>query len=123
MVEQAGGAEWPTPDPQSQWKQPPGTPSRFRLTPWHSLPIPADLFILFDGLLLGLGDDGLQLMELALHLLQFAAGLLLFTPDLLQQLFAVFLSDAGTLLPLLDPLGQDLIDTAAEWQQSKTLTG
>lgn len=52
-------------------------------------------------------------MESALHFLKASAGALLLTADPFKQLLAVLFSDAGALLPLLDTLGKDLIDSAA----------
>ena len=59
---------------------------------------------------LGAGDEPLQLVEAALHLLQPQPGLVLLPPDPLQQPLAVLLRHAGALLPLLDPLREDLVD-------------
>lgn len=70
----------------------------------------ARLFVLLNGLLLGLGDDALQFVEASLHLGEAQPGVLLLPPDALQLLLAVLLSDAGTLLPLLDALRKDLVD-------------
>lgn len=70
------------------------------------------LLILLDSLLLSPSNDSLQLMEAALHILQPQPGALLLPPDALQQLLAVLLSHAWALLPLLDALRQDLIDSA-----------
>lgn len=64
-------------------------------------------------MLLSPKNDGLQLMESALHFLKASAGALLLTADPFKQLLAVLFSDAGALLPLLDTLGKDLIDSAA----------
>ena len=52
-------------------------------------------------------------MESALHFLEAGAGTLLFTANTFEQLLPVLLSNAGTLLPLLDALGEDLVDAAA----------
>lgn len=71
------------------------------------------LFILTDSLLLGTKNDGLKLMESALHFLKAGAGALLLTANTFEQLLPVLLGNAGTLLPLLDALGEDLIDAAA----------
>lgn len=72
------------------------------------------LLILLNGLLLGLGNDAFQFVEASLHLSQAQPGVLLFSPDAFQLLLAVLLSDAGTLLPLLDALRKDLIDPTVE---------
>lgn len=68
------------------------------------------LLILLNSLLLGLGDDAFQFVEASLHLGEAHPGILLFPPDAFQLLLAMLLSDAGTLLPLLDTLRKDLID-------------
>lgn len=73
----------------------------------------AYFFILAHSLLLGTQNDGLQLMKSALHLLKAGAGTLLLTADAFKQLLAVLLSNAGALLPLLDALGEDLVDATA----------
>lgn len=52
-------------------------------------------------------------MEAALHLSEAESGILLLLADALQLLLPMFLSDAGTLLPLLDALRKDLIDPTA----------
>lgn len=74
----------------------------------------AHLLVLLNRLLLGLGDDALQLEEASLHLCEAHPGVMLFPSDALQLLLAVFLCDAGTLLPLLDTLREDLIDPAVD---------
>lgn len=71
------------------------------------------LLVLSHGLLLSTKNDGLQLMESALHLLKAGAGTLLLPADPFKQLLAVLFGDAGALLPLLDTLGKDLVDSAA----------
>lgn len=71
------------------------------------------LLVLLNRLLLGLGDDALQLVEAPLHVGEAEPGVLLVPADALQLLLAVLLGDAGTLLPLLDPLREDLVDPAA----------
>lgn len=71
------------------------------------------LFVLLDLLLLGVGDDGLQLVETFLHQREAEPGGLLLLPDPLQLPPPHLLCHAGTLLPLLDPLGEDLKDPAA----------
>lgn len=53
-------------------------------------------------------------MEASLHLSEAQPGVLLLPPDAFQLLLAVLLSDAGTLLPLLDALRKDLIDPTVE---------
>lgn len=72
----------------------------------------AHLLILLDHLLLGLGDDAFKFMEAPLHLCESQSGILLFPADALQLFLTMLLSDARTLLPLLDALGEDLIDPA-----------
>lgn len=68
------------------------------------------LLILLNSLLLGLGDDAFQFVEASLHLGEAHPGILLFPSDAFQLLLAMLLSNAGTLLPLLDTLRKDLID-------------
>lgn len=53
-------------------------------------------------------------MEASLHLSEAQPGVLLLPPDAFQLLLAVLLSDAGTLLPLLDALRKDLIEPTVE---------
>lgn len=71
------------------------------------------LLVLAHRLLLGSQDDGLELVEAALHLLEAGARALLLPADALEQLLAVLLSNARALLPLLDALREDLVDAAA----------
>lgn len=52
-------------------------------------------------------------MESALHFLKAGSGALLLTANAFEQLLAMLLSNAGALLPLLDALGEDLVDAAA----------
>lgn len=73
----------------------------------------AHLLILTHSLLLGTCNDGLELMESALHFLKAGAGTLLLTANTFKQLLAMFFSNTRALLPLLDALGEDLIDAAA----------
>lgn len=80
----------------------------------------ANLLVLLHGLLFGLDDDALQLVEASLHLREAEAGLLLFAADALQLLLAQLLRNARTLLPLLDALRQDLIDTAKQQASKQT---
>ena len=68
------------------------------------------LLVQLHHLLLGLGDDALQLMKASLHLSEAQAGVLLISTDSLQLLLAVLLGNAGALLPLLDTLREDLIN-------------
>lgn len=82
-------------------------------------PLPTHLLILLHRLLLGLGDDALQFVEAPLHLGEAQSSILLVPADALQLLLAVLLSDAGTLLPLLDALRENLIDPAVD-QHSRT---
>lgn len=67
-------------------------------------------------LLLGHSDDAFQLVEALLHESEAEPSGLLLLPDAFQLPPAHFLGHAGTLLPLLDPLREDLID-AAEGQR------
>lgn len=84
-------------------------------TPYRVLPTLPRLYLLVlsHSLLLSTKDDGLKLVESALHFLEAGAGTLLLTADPFKELLAVLLGDAGALLPLLDSLGEDLIDSAA----------
>lgn len=66
--------------------------------------------MVLDLLLLGHGDDALQLVKALLHEGEAEPGGLLLLPDALQLPPPHFLGHAGTLLPLLDPLREDLID-------------
>lgn len=70
------------------------------------------LLVLLNHLLLGLGDDALQFVEAAFHLCETQPSVLLVPTNALQLLLPVLLCDAGTLLPLLDALGEDLVDSA-----------
>lgn len=81
---------------------------------WGSCGPWVHLFVLLNGLLLGLGDDAFQFVEASLHLGEAQPGVLLLPPDALQLFLAVLLSNAGALLPLLDALGKDLIDPTVE---------
>lgn len=74
------------------------------------------LLVLTHSLLLRSQNDGLELVESALHFLETGAGALLLTADAFQELLAVLFGNAGALLPLLDALGEDLIDPAAGGQ-------
>lgn len=73
----------------------------------------AHLLILSHSLLLGASDDSLELVESALHFLKAGAGTLLLPANAFKELLAVLFSNAGALLPLLDALGEDLVDAAA----------
>lgn len=75
--------------------------------------MPAHLLVLAHSLLFGPQDNGLELVESALHFLKAGAGALLLPADAFEQLLAMLLSNAGALLPLLDALGEDLVDAAA----------
>lgn len=74
----------------------------------------AHLLILLNRLLLGLGDDALQFVEASFHIGEAQSSVLLLPADALQLLLPVLLGNAGTLLPLLDTLGEDLIDPAVD---------
>lgn len=88
-------------------------PGRTSTGPCAAMCMLAHLLILTHSLLLGTCNDGLQFMESALHFLKAGAGTLLLTADAFEQLLAMLLSNARALLPLLDTLGKDLVDTAA----------
>lgn len=77
------------------------------------------LFIVLYDLLFGLSDDTLQLMEPFFHLSESQASRLLLTADSLQKFLALFLCNARALLPLLDALGQDLIDSTGKTKRHK----
>lgn len=86
---------------------------RTKYRPCPAAPLLAHLLILAHSLLLGTQNDGLKLMESAFHFLKASAGTLLLSANAFQQLLAVLFSNARALLPLLDALGEDLIDAAA----------
>lgn len=77
--------------------------------------------MLLDLLLLGVSDDGLQLVEALLHQREAEPRRLLLLPDSLQLPPAHFLSHAWTLLPLLDPLGEDLVDATGQEDGSRAV--
>ena len=81
------------------------------------------LLVLAGRVPLGAGDEPLELVEAALHVLQAEARLVLLAPDALQQPLAVLLRHARALLPLLDPLRQDLVDPAGGGAGGKGLMG
>lgn len=72
------------------------------------------LFIMLYDLLLGLGDDALQLVKPFLHFGESHASRLLLAADALQKFLPLFLSDARALLPLLNALRQDLADATSK---------
>lgn len=74
----------------------------------------AHLLVLLNCLLLGLGNDAFKFVKTSLHICEAQTGILLFPADALQLLLTMLLSDAGTLLPLLDTLREDLIDPAVD---------
>lgn len=53
-------------------------------------------------------------MKAPLHVGEAQPGVLLLPTDALQLLLSVLLCNAGTLLPLLDTLREDLVDPAVE---------
>lgn len=69
------------------------------------------LLVMLDLLQFGIGDDAFELMKSFLHQSEAKPGRLLLLPDSLQLSPPHLLSNTGTLLPLLDPLREDLIDT------------
>lgn len=77
------------------------------------------LLVLLNRLLLGLSNDPLKFMEASLHVREAQPGILLLPADALQLLLAMLLCDAGTLLPLLDTLREDLIDPAVDRQAQR----
>lgn len=72
------------------------------------------LLILLNNLLLGFSNDSLQLMKAMLHFSKAHASSLLLLTNSLQLLSALLLSDARTLLPLLNTLWKNLVDPAAK---------
>lgn len=93
--------------------------ARFQIPFCCILPIPIHLLIAAHSLLLAAQNYGLKFMEMALHVLQAGVNVLLLTVDALQHFFALLLSNAGTLLPLLDALGQNPIDAAGKGDSKK----
>lgn len=86
--------------------------ARYQVPLCSTPPIPDHLPILAHSLLLATQNDGLKFMEMALCILQSDVGVLLLTVDELKHFLAMLISNAGALLPLLDALGQDIIDAA-----------
>lgn len=84
-----------------------------------TLPIPTHFFIFAHSLLLATQNDGLKFMEIALYVLQASLGVLLLTLDALKHFLAMLLSNTGALLPLLNALGQDLIDATGRRDSKK----
>lgn len=78
------------------------------------------LLVLLDLLQFGVGDDAFQLVETFLHHGEPQSGRLLLPSDPFQLPSTHLLCDARALLPLLDPLRQDLIDTTEK--VTKTIT-
>lgn len=68
------------------------------------------LLVVLHLLLFGHSYDAFQLVETLLHQREAEPSCLLLLPDAFQLPPPHFLGDAGTLLPLLDPLREDLID-------------
>lgn len=77
--------------------------------------------MLLDLLLLGVSDDGLQLVETLLHQREAEPRRLLLLPDSLKLPPAHLLCHAWALLPLLDSLGEDLINATRQEDGSKVL--
>lgn len=77
------------------------------------------LLVVLDLLLLGHSDDAFQLMKTLLHESEAEPSGLLLLPDAFQLPPAHFLGNARTLLPLLDPLREDLIDAARGQREFK----
>lgn len=69
------------------------------------------LLVLLDLLLFSVGDDAFELVETFLHQCEAEPRRLLLLPDSLQLSPSHLLGHTRTLLPLLDPLRKDLIDT------------
>lgn len=67
--------------------------------------------MVLDLLLFGVSNDAFQLVETFLHHREAEPCRLLLLPDSLQLSPPHLLGNTWTLLPLLDPLGEDLIDT------------
>lgn len=62
------------------------------------------LFIMLYDLLLGFGDDALQLVKPFLHISESHASRLLLAANALKKFLPLFLCDARALLPLLNAL-------------------
>lgn len=74
----------------------------------------SDLFVVLYDLLFGLSYDALQLVETFFHFSESHASWLLLTADSLQKFLGLFFCNARALLPLLDTLGQDLVDSTGK---------
>lgn len=79
----------------------------------------SDLFVMLYDLLFGLSYDALQLVEAFFHFGESHASWLLLTADSLQKFLGLFFCDARALLPLLDTLGQDLVDSTGKTKRHK----
>lgn len=81
------------------------------------------LLVLLDLMQFGVGNDSFKLVEPFLHQSEAEPGRLLLLPDSFKLSPPHLLGNTGTLLPLLDPLREDLIDTTEEQKQTviKTL--
>lgn len=80
------------------------------------------LLVVLDLLLLGHSNDAFQLVKTLLHQREAEPGCLLLFPDAFQLPPPHFLGNAGTLLPLLDPLREDLIDATVGHTKHRDLT-
>lgn len=92
---------------------------RYQVPFHYTLPISTHLLILAYSLLLATQNDGLKFMVLTLQVLQVGVDILLLTDDFLEHFLAILLSNAGAVLPLLDTLGQDLIDASGRGNSKK----
>lgn len=76
------------------------------------------LLVLLDLMQFGVGNDSFKLVEPFLHQSEAEPGRLLLLPDSFKLSPPHLLGNTGTLLPLLDPLREDLIDTTEEQKQT-----
>lgn len=79
-----------------------------------------DLLVVLDLLLFGHSNDAFQFVETLLHQSEAQPSCLLLLSDAFQLPPPHFLSNAGALLPLLDPLWEDLIDTTVGHTKQNT---
>lgn len=80
----------------------------------HILPTSTHLLILAYSLLLATSNDGLKFMVLMLQVLQVVEDILLLMDEAFDHFLAMLLSNAGAVLPLLEALGQDIIDASGK---------
>lgn len=58
-------------------------------------------------------------MVLMLQVLQVGVDILLLMDDVLEHFLAMLLSDGGAVIPLLEALGQDIIDASGRGNSKK----